>query len=50
MFPGRHFTSNGQMLGRLGGCLVADTYGLSLKPASNKGFDAFASDGREVEI
>jgi hypothetical protein len=43
IFPGRHFTPDGQ-------CLVADAYGLELKMASNKGFDAIASDGKEVEI
>ena len=50
MFPGRHFTPDGHMVGSLGECLVADAYGLALLPASNKGFDALAPDGREVEI
>ena len=50
MFPGRHFTPDGHMVGSIGECLVADAYGLELKTASNKGFDALASDGREVEI
>jgi len=50
MFPGRHFTPDGHMVGSIGECLVADAYGLELKTASNKGFDAISRDGREVEI
>ena len=50
MFPGRHFTPDGHMVGSIGECLVADAYGLELKRASNKGFDAIAPDGKEVEI
>lgn len=50
MFPGRHFTPDGHMVGSLGECLVADAYGLELKTASNKGFDAVTSAGIEVEI
>ena len=50
MFPGRHFTPDGHMVGSIGECLVADAYGLALETASNKGFDAKSSDGRQVEI
>ena len=50
MFPGRHFTPDGHMVGSLGECLVADVYGLTPLTASNKGFDAVTSDGRGVEI
>jgi len=50
MFPGRHFTPDGHMVGSIGECLVADAYGLELKTASNKGFDAIARNGKEVEI
>lgn len=50
MFPGRHFTPDGHMVGSIGECLVADAYGLELMPASNKGFDAMSRDGRRVEI
>jgi hypothetical protein len=50
MFPGRHFTPDGHMIGSLGECLVANTYGLELKTASNKGFDAVTESGLEVEI
>ena len=50
MFPGRHFTPDGHMVGSLGECLVADAYGLELMPASNKGYDAETKDGKKVEI
>lgn len=50
MFPGRHFTPDGHMVGSLGECLVADAYGLELKTASNKGYDAVTAEGMQVEI
>lgn len=50
MFPGRPFTPDGHMVGSLGECLVAEAYGLDLMPPSNKGFDAKAKNGVEVEI
>lgn len=50
MFPGRHLTPDGHMVGSLGECLVADANGLELKTASNKGFDAVTKCGFEVEI
>tara|TARA_Y100000815_G_C13308827_1_gene487598 strand:- start:201 stop:656 length:456 start_codon:yes stop_codon:yes gene_type:complete len=50
MFPGRHFTPDGHMVGSLGECLVADAYNLDLKAASNKGYDAVTETGLEVEI
>ena len=50
MFPGRHFTPDGHMVGSLGECLVADAYDLELKTASNKGYDAVTDTGLEVEI
>lgn len=50
MFPGRHFTPDGHMIGSLGECLVADAYNLDLKTASNKGYDAITECGLEVEI
>lgn len=50
MFPGRHFTPDGHMVGSIGECLVADAYGLSLQTASNKGFDATSESGLKVEI
>ena len=50
MFPGRHFTPDGHMVGSIGECLVADAYNLQLMTASNKGFDAISPSGQEVEI
>ncbi|WP_447928644.1 DUF6998 domain-containing protein [Vreelandella sp. EE27] len=50
MFPGRHFTPDGHMVGSLGECLVADAYNLALRAASNKGHDAVTETGLEVEI
>ena len=50
MFPGRHFTPDGHMVGSIGECLVADAYALELSTASNKGYDAISSSGRRVEI
>ena len=50
MFPGRHFTPDGHMVGSIGECLVANAYNLELMPASNKGFDAISKSGLQVEI
>ncbi|EGQ8130975.1 hypothetical protein C4C99_RS07950 [Vibrio parahaemolyticus] len=50
MFPGRHFTPDGHMVGSIGECLVADAYGLNLQTASNKSFDATSENGLKVEI
>jgi hypothetical protein len=50
MFPGRHFTPDGHMVGSIGECLVADAYDLALMTASNKGYDAVSCTGLKVEI
>ena len=50
MFPGRHFTPDGHMVGSIGECLVADAYELELMNASNKCYDAVSSCGKQVEI
>lgn len=50
MFPGRHFTPDGHMVGSIAECLVADAYGLELMNASNKGYDALSPSGLQVEI
>jgi hypothetical protein len=54
MFESRHFTLDGHIIGSIGECLVADAYGLELKPASNNGFDAVLKAGKkeikQVEI
>jgi len=49
MFPGRHFTPDGHMLGSLGEAIASFHYGITLLPAS-----AFCHDGecrgRQVQI
>lgn len=50
MFPGRSFTPDGHMVGSIGEAVVGHHYGVSLCPASNKGCDGTAVDGRRVEI
>ena len=50
MFPGRHFTPDGHMVGSIGEVLVADAYNLELMTASNKGYDAVSPSGKQVEI
>ena len=49
MFPGRHFTPDGHMVGSIGECLAAYYYNLELLPASSEGRDAVVN-GRDVEI
>lgn len=49
MFPGRHFTPDGHLVGSLGECLAAYHYELELLPASTKGHDA-VKDDRNIEI
>ncbi|WP_018948452.1 hypothetical protein [Thioalkalivibrio sp. ALMg11] len=49
MFPGRHFTPDGHLVGSLGECLAAYHYRLDLLRASSPGVDA-VKDGREIEI
>ena len=49
MFPGRHFTPDGHMVGSLGEALAAHHYGLQLLPASTQGCDA-VREGRSIEI
>jgi len=50
MFEGRHFTPDGHMVGSLGECLVKEAFGLTLMTASNRGYDAKTSEGKQVEI
>lgn len=49
MFPGRHFTPDGHLVGSLGECLAAHHYGLERLPASSPGVDA-VKNGLHVEI
>ena len=50
MYPGRHFTPDGHMVGSLGEVAAAKAYGLELFEASNPVHDAFAEDGKLVQI
>src|SRR3989344_120089 len=49
MFPGRHFTPDGHMIGSIGEALAAYYYGLDLLTASTKGRDATCGN-KVVEI
>ncbi|MBI3299684.1 MAG: hypothetical protein HYZ75_16075 [Elusimicrobia bacterium] len=49
MFPGRHFTPDGHMVGSLGEALAAYYYGLELLTASTPGRDATCGE-RAVEV
>lgn len=50
MFPGRHYTPDGHMIGSIGEALAASCYGLTLFEASAQTHDAQAPDGRLVQI
>ena len=50
LFPGRHYTPDGHMIGSIGEALAASWYGLELFEASAKTHDAKAHDGRLVQI
>ena len=50
LYPGRHFTPDGHMVGSIGEVLVADHYGLTLLPNSTETHDAVSSDGRRIQI
>ena len=50
LFPGRHYTPDGHMIGSIGEALAASWYGLELFEASAKTHDAKATDGRLVQI
>lgn len=50
LYPGRHFTPDGHMVGSIGEVIVADAYGLELLTASAKTHDAKTRDGKMVQI
>ena len=50
MFPGRHFTPDGHMVGSIGEVLVASRYGLKLLTSSAKTHDAIDQHGRFIQI
>ena len=50
MYPGRHFTPDGHMVGSIGEVIAAEEYGLELFEASHPVHDARTQDGRLVQI
>ena len=50
LFPGRHYTPDGHMIGSIGEALAASCYGLTLFEAGRETHDAKAPDGRLVQI
>lgn len=46
LFPGRHYTPDGHMIGSIGEALASSYYSLELFTASAETHDAKASDGR----
>ena len=49
MFPGRHFTPDGHMVGSIGEALAAHHYGVVLAGASNECHDGACGD-RQVQV
>lgn len=49
MFPGRHFTPDGHLVGSIGEALASYYFGVKLHPASFQGHDGTAGD-RHVEV
>lgn len=50
MYPGRHFTPDGHMVGSIGEVIAAEEYGLDLFEASHPVHDAKTQDGKLVQI
>ena len=50
LFPGRHYTPDGHMVGSIGEVLAGSCYELELFDASAETHDAKAPDGRLVQI
>lgn len=50
LFPGRHFTPDGHLVGSIGEVLAAYHYDLELLPASAVAHDARTKDGKLVQI
>jgi hypothetical protein len=50
LFPGRKFTLDGHLVGSIGEVIAAYMFDLNLLRGSNKGHDAKAKDGRNIEI
>lgn len=50
MYPGRHFTPDGHLVGSIGEVFAAELYGISLFTAGCETHDGEAPDGRLVQI
>lgn len=50
LFPGRHYTPDGHMIGSIGEALAACCYGIELFEASEKTHDGQSPGGRLVQI
>lgn len=50
LYPGRHFTLDGHLVGSIGEVLASELYGLDLLPASAERHDAVCPDGRQVQV
>lgn len=50
MFPGRHFTPDGHMVGSIGEVIAAEEYGFELFESSHPVHDARTQDGKLVQI
>lgn len=50
LYPGRHFTPDGHMVGSLGEVIAADVYGLELFEASHPVHDGYDCNGNPVQI
>ena len=50
LYPGRHFTPDGHMVGSLGEVVASEWYDIELYEASHPVHDAFAPDGKQVQI
>jgi hypothetical protein len=49
MFPGRHYTPDGHMVGSIGEAIASHYYGVNLHDSSNRGCDGTAN-GKSVEV
>ena len=49
IFPGRHFTPDGHLVGSIGEALAGTYYGIELCRASTEGYDG-VREGRKVEV
>lgn len=50
LFPGRHFTPDGHLVGSLGEVWAAHLYGIALHPASSATHDGLSPSGKQVQV